>query len=345
MNDEVRTPAPPDRHLLGRWTPWIGVLVFAALCGAIFTASSATRRDREPADLDQAFVYDVARFRVIPPEMIGYRETLHVETGLEHATAVAVGPADEIVAGGDRRVVVFSSEGTRRHAVPLPDLPLCLALSATGDLFVGLRSVVLKGPLAGPLERWLTIPGEKARLTSMAVDRESLFVADAGARVIWHFALDGRRLGRIGDRDPERNVPGFVVPSPYFDVLLASDGLLRIVDPGRHQITAFTRDGDLELSWGQASYALEGFVGCCNPSHLALLPDGRFVTSEKGIARVKVYDANGRFVTAVVGPDGLDTEAGPCDVAVDSTGRILVLDPGRGLIRIFEPKPRRDRDD
>ena len=98
-------------------------------------------------------------------------------------------------------------------------------------------------------------------------------------------------------------------------------------------------------SWGTPSYALEGFSGCCNPAHLAVLPDGRFVTSEKGLARVKVYDDQGRFETAVVAPDQLDTEAGPCDVAVDGTGRILVLDPGRGVVRIFEAKGRGDRED
>jgi len=135
------------------------------------------------------------------------------------------------------------------------------------------------------------------------------------------------------------------VPSPYFDLLVAPDGLLRIVDPGRHKITAFTEGGDLELSWGKPTLEIEGFGGCCNPSHIAMLEDGRFVTSEKGIARVKVHDAEGRFVTAVVGPAGLDTETGPCDVAVDSKGRILVLDPGRGVLRIFAPKPRSARED
>ena len=31
------------------------------------------------------------------------------------------------------------------------------------------------------------------------------------------------------------------------------------------------------------------FFGCCNPAQLAVLPDGRFVTAEKGIPRVKIY--------------------------------------------------------
>jgi len=34
--------------------------------------------------------------------------------------------------------------------------------------------------------------------------------------------------------------------------------------------------------WGKRS-GIADFFGCCNPAHLALLPDGRFVTSGKGI--------------------------------------------------------------
>ena len=129
---------------------------------AIFTASSQTGRDREPAGLDPAFVYDVARYQVIPPERIGYREVAVVETGLEHATAVAVGPADEIVVGGDERVVVFSSDGTRRHTTSLRG-PAARASRVSADgrpASSASERVVLRGPLAGPLERWLAVPGE-----------------------------------------------------------------------------------------------------------------------------------------------------------------------------------------
>jgi hypothetical protein len=321
------------------------VLVLGAVAGIAITTWREAVRDRQPADLDDAFVYDVERYKVVPPGKIGYEEVAQIETGLELATTVAVGPGDEIVLAGDQCVLIHDSRGTRRHALTVAATPLCAAVSAEGVLFVGYRRAVERGPLAGPLTRLLELSGKKARITSMAVVRDTVFVADAGARAVWTFGRDGRARGRIGERDADRNVPGFVVPSPYFDVLMAPDGLLRIVDPGRHRITAFTTEGELELAWGQASFALEGFSGCCNPSHIALLPDGRFVTSEKGIARVKVYDAEGRFVTVVVGPAGLDTETGPCDVAVDSKGRILVLDPGRGVLRIFGPKPRSARED
>ena len=67
---------------------------------------------------------------------------------------------------------------------------------------------------------------------------------------------------------------------------MASDGLLRVVNPGRHRIEAYTFDGDLEFSWGKVSVGIEGFCGCCNPVNFAILSDGSFITCEKGLTRV-----------------------------------------------------------
>jgi hypothetical protein len=96
---------------------------------------------------------------------------------------------------------------------------------------------------------------------------------------------------------------------------------------------------------------IEGFSGCCNPVSLAVLPDGGFVTCEKGLIRVKVYNAEGEFVGVVAGPDELgrteimrvcDTPE-QCgqqsfDAAVDAAGRIYILDTLNHTIRIFEKK-------
>jgi hypothetical protein len=330
----------PDRNLLGPWTPWIAGLVLLAVAGGAVVLWRATGRDREPADLDEAFVYDVDRYRTIPPERIGWTQTARLETGLAEPTAVAVGPDDRIAVAGDERVLVLSREGERLADLAVPATPYALA-SAAGDLFVATESRVARCAFREPLAWIIDVPGERARITSLAVDPGGLYVADAGSRGVWRFGLDGAPRGRIGDRDPGRDIPGFNVPSPYFDLLAAPDGLLRVVDPGRHRICAFTAEGDLEIFWGRPSFELEGFSGCCNPSHLAVLPDGRFVTSEKGLPRIKVYDVDGSFQSAVVGPDGLTTATEPCDVAVDSRGRIVALDPGGGAVRIFEEKERR----
>ncbi len=152
-------------------------------------------------------------------------------------------------------------------------------------------------------------------------------------------------MGRIGRRDGTRGVPGFVVPSAFFDLAVAPDGLLRVANPGRHRVEAYTVDGDFEFSWGRASLDIDGFCGCCNPVNFALLPGGGMVTCEKGLPRVKVYDAHGSFEGVVAGPELFaenrractpdDCRTGGLDVAVDSKGRILVLDQVAGTVRIF----------
>jgi len=113
--------------------------------------------------------------------------------------------------------------------------------------------------------------------------------------------------------------------------------LLRVNNPGRHQVEAYTFDGELEGTWGKPSIATEGFCGCCNPIALTVLPDGRIVTCEKGIPRVKVYDASGEFESVVAGVESFPENAHACtdlndcihggiDAAVDSDGRIYILD-------------------
>ena len=67
------------------------------------------------------------------------------------------------------------------------------------------------------------------------------------------------------------------------------------------------------------------------------MPDGRFVTVEKGVRRVKVYSARGKFECVVAELDRLGGEPGP--VAADRQGRILVLDPAGGKVRVFERLP------
>ncbi len=91
-------------------------------------------------------------------------------------------------------------------------------------------------------------------------------------------------------------------------------------------------------SWEAAGFGIEGFSGCCNPAHFALLPDGGFVTAEKGLPRVKIHNVDGSLRCVVAAPDQFDDAASGLDVAVGPKGRIYVLDPGRNQIRVFEGK-------
>jgi hypothetical protein len=178
-----------------------------------------------------------------------------------------------------------------------------------------------------------------------------VFAADSGNRVILRCDRSGKIVGRLGEKNKERNIPGFIVPSPYLDVEIAHDGLLRVNNPGRHRVEVYTTEGDFELAWGSASMGVIGFCGCCNPINLALLPDGHCVTCEKGLPRVKIYNERGEFESVVAGPESFPENAKACaskglgdctrgglDAVADADGRIFILDFVTGDVRVMKAK-------
>jgi len=302
--------------------------------------------------LGKSFTYNVADLVRIDPNLILYEESARpINTGFTRSRALTVGPKGAIYIAGDKAVHVFSLAGDSLGKIPVADNPRCLALAGDDRIYVGLKDHVKVYDLKGQqLASWPTL-GPNAILTGIAVSEENVFVADAGNRVVVRYDSAGKLINRIGKKDPDRNVPGFVVPSAYFDLVVPKDGLLRVVNPGRRRIEAYTPDGDFEFAWGKTSASVEGFCGCCNPVNIALLPEGGYVTCEKGLTRVKIYDSEGLFVGVVAGPEQL-VEAGTAgicelpsqcqlsgfDVAVDPAGRVLVLDTIKNIVRIYTRK-------
>jgi len=84
---------------------------------------------------------------------------------------------------------------------------------------------------------------------------------------------------------------------------------------------------------------LEGFSGCCNPAEMAIMEDNSFVTSEKGMPRIKLYGQHGELKGVVAPPDKFDVDSyyAP-DVTVDAEHRVYALDFDRKQVRIFAPK-------
>ena len=116
-------------------------------------------------------------------------------------------------------------------------------------------------------------------------------------------------------------------------------GVVRATDSGRHQVTAWALDGSPVGKFGKfGMHAPADFVGCCNPVNVAMTPDGKVVTAEKMVARVKVYEPDGRLL-AVIGPEHFDPTCTQIHVAVDANGRILAADPVRRQVMVFAPAP------
>jgi len=333
----------------------VNIKVAAGVCvavAAIIAVSAVVLLDTSGeggSGLGRAYEYNVEELAWIDPNLFLYEQAGEpIRTGFASARAIAVDSKDAIYVAGDEAVRVFSASGVLQGEIALAAAPRCITVGDDGKVYIGMKEhVEVYGGDGKRVAAWASV-GSDSVLTSIAVYRDNVFVADAGNRVVLRFDREGRLVKRIGERDSERNIDGFVVPSAYFDVGVGSDGLLRVVDPGRLRIEAYTFEGDLEFWWGGFSSGIEGFTGCCNPVNFAMLADDSFVTCEKGIVRVKVYDSRGVFVGVVAGPEQLvrggkahicevpaECQSGGFDVAVDSKGRVLVLDTIKGIVRIF----------
>jgi hypothetical protein len=284
-------------------------------------------------------VYDLTELKKVDPALVRYEETETI--GLSDAQAkggISIGPDDKLWAAGGKNLTCLGEFG---HKAPdyrkMANDAQCVAAGKDGKAYVGVGNHVEvyaqgKDPVVWPAA------DAKSFITSIAVGEKDVFVADANAQVVLRYDTAGKLIGRIGEENAAKNIPGIVVPSPYFDVALAPGGGLWVVNPGRRRVESYTYDGDLVWWWGRSSPKIDGFCGCCNPTHLAILPDGSFVTSEKGLPRIKVYKKTGDLDCVVAPPSAFKVDEAGMDIAVDSKGRVYVLDPGEGKIRVFERK-------
>ena len=302
--------------------------------------------------LDKEFVYDIGDKMKTDPNLILYAESsVPIVTGFKISRGIAVDSNGNIYAAGDQAIHLFDGNGNLQGEIKLDSSPRCITVNKDGKIYISMKNhVQVYDANKKYLASWSDLNGD-AVLTSIAVFGNDVFVADAGNRIVLHYDTDGKLINRIGGKDEEKNITGFVIPSPYFDLAIAGDGLLRVVNPGRHRIEAYTFDGDLEFWWGSYSTNIEGFCGCCNPVNFAILEDGSFVTAEKGLVRVKVYDSQGNFKAVVAGPEQLvatgeaqicqnpaNCQVGGFDLAVDNKQQILILDTIKNVIRTFAKK-------
>lgn len=313
------------------------VITLFALAGVIYFGLSAVR-DEKKKEQRNPFEYNIDHFKQSGMDQVAYREAATLSVPLQQLYALAVDRHDKIYVTGDRTLLIFSPAGDPVATLPTERPVSSLAVDADDDIFLAAGEYIEVLDSTGVKKAQWQDLGVDAILTSVALGKKDVYVADAGQRVVWHFSKTGELLGRIGEKDEAKEIPGFVIPSPYFDVAVDPDDFLWAVNPGLHQLENYTSDGQLRSFWNRSSMSIEGFSGCCNPSHIVVLEDGSFVTSEKGIPRVKIYNVLGEVTAIVAGPGQFNEGVVGLDLAIDSNQRILVLDPKRKQVRIFVRK-------
>lgn len=313
-------------------TSTVGVVAGAGSLAGGIASTRAAGADTNP------FAYDVARFERTDPKLIAYKVEQKISLETLEARRIKAAPDDTLWVAAGRSGVQLSPSGQVLREVKLPGPVRCIGFGLHGEIHFGLRDHV--ETLAAKSETTVAGPslGPKAWITSLVATAAGLYAADAGGRVIHRCDETGKAVATVGKRDKSGSAPGFIIPSPYFDIILHKNGLLWAVNPGRHRVEAYTQEGEFELAWGKPSAAIDGFCGCCNPIRLATLPDGRFVTCEKGLPRVKVYSEDGKFESVVAGaesfgpnattlePEGFsETGKAALDATVDKQGRVFIL--------------------
>ena len=280
---------------------------------------------------------DIDEIRAVDPEMVTYRETRNYDIVAEKLGGIALA-GDKIFLAADDYLQVFDKGGKQVMKISLPYFPSCVTVSEQGNILVGFRNAIALYSPDGK-EIWISDTlDERAVFTAVRMQGSVIYVADAGHRAVHRYNTYGSYVDFFQGKTKIEGNYGFIIPSPYFDLAIAPDGELWVVNPGKHSIENYTSEGSLRAYWENMNPTIEGFSGCCNPAHIDIMADGSFVTSEKGMVRIKIHKPSGILATVVAPPDKFREDGEAPDVAVHEDGSIYALDYDRKMIRIFEPK-------
>jgi hypothetical protein len=323
---------PSNRNTYDRLL--LSAIILVSVLGIAYFGIRAVL-DNMQKNPENPFEYNLDSYTQDDSSLFRYTQIQSISVDMDTLCGIAIDGDDCIYVSGDHSLVKLSPGGIVQSTLSTQGTARCIAVDENDELYLGMDDHVEVYNKKGNRKAHWDSPGEEAIITSIAVSETHVFTADAGNRIVWKFDRSGNRLGRIGDKDESRDIPGFVIPSPYFDVAIDPDGFLWAANTGRHSLENYTDEGNLRSSWGVFSMEIEGFCGCCNPSHFIILEDGSFVTSEKGIPRVKVYNRLGQLSAVIAGPDNFIPGTTGLDLAVDSAGRIYILDPKQKTIRVY----------
>ncbi|MCK4342817.1 MAG: NHL repeat-containing protein [Phycisphaerae bacterium] len=253
---------------------------------------------------------------------------------MEELRGLAVDAEDHLYAVGDSKVVVYSPTGEVLRSWKTERKGYSIAVAADGTVYVGQGGQVQLFDRAGkPRDTWRD-EDRIARITAIGLTDDAVLLADLLDRCILRYDRHGKFVNKIGKDNRRR---GFLLPNQHLDFAVDRDGVIHACNPGQHRVQRFTLDGKRVSQFGHFDGRdPAGFTGCCNPTNIALTPDGHVVTVEKAKPRVKIYNKDGELL-AVVAEGDFDPGCKNMDVAVDSRGRIYVVDTVRLRIIVYEP--------
>lgn len=235
----------------------------AAVLGVVALAVLVLGLSRKAPLPGNPYEVDLEPFKTVDPAWIRWREEGTFPVPLETLAALAAARDGSILVSGRSQgptMLRFDRAGALAAETPLEGAAKALAEGPDGTVYVGLKDhVVVLSPGGGEPAVWPSL-GENAFVLSIAADRDDVFVADGGQRLVWRFDATGTLKGVLGETGPSEG--GFLLPGPCFDVVLDPEGAFWVVNPGRHRVELRTREGGFLRSWGSYGFEIEKFCGC-----------------------------------------------------------------------------------
>lgn len=313
------------------------LLFLVLVIAAILVFDKKTERSDVSSYLTtNPFEKDVAVYEDVPDSLISHEETKQIR--VKASTPIAIDYMDgHLYLLADDYLQIIRPNGSEVKKVILGEGTTCLSVLNDKQVVVGFKDhlVLLDAELS---EIAHSTNVEKALFSAVCSNGNLIFAADAGQKqvLVYDFALNPTGLfkGESGVTDQH----GFIIPSSHFDLAVNQDQELWVVNPGMHALQNYSDKGKLRGFWNKTSFEINGFSGCCNPFHIAFLPDGGLVTSEKGLVRIKIHEPSGLLRSVVAAPLSFKGEKKAPDVAVDENGTVYALDYERNMIRFFTPK-------
>jgi len=205
----------------------IAITVIAVI--GIFYVALQIFTTKRIQETENPFEYNIDHYKntSIQPAFI-LAETLQL--ALEKPTAITITHQNELVVAGSIAVHIYDTNLDRAQTFDLQEPATCVA--AWRDTFyVGMQSGFSSFTKNGNPLTYHIDDEENTYFTSIAVNDDFIFLADAGNRVVKKYSKSGNFLARLAEANEEKGIPKLVIPSPYFDIAL-EEANLWIVNPG-----------------------------------------------------------------------------------------------------------------
>ena len=187
---------------------------------------------------------------------------------------------------------------------------------------------------------------------------DNLYVVNGGNNRVQKFTRDGAFLlgwGESGNGEGQFNHPWGLAIDDHGDVYVA--------DWRNDRVQKFSPDGGYLAEFGTSGSGVAEF---CRPAGVAVDKDGDVYVADWGNNRVQVFTSEGKFVTEITGDAGLSKWGAekiksnpdmvrqrslvrdfsqerdlwrPTTVAIDSEGRIIILDCNRHRLQVYRKSP------